>query len=70
MEPLLVVAGMFVLGMTWWDYRREEADTLLLFDWMWWWEFRRSEYPAIFWLLILGQACVGAGLILGGLLSH
>ncbi len=51
MEPLLVVAGMFVLGMTWWD-------------------FSRSEYPLIFWLLILGQACVGAGLILGGLLSH
>ncbi len=67
MGLLSILLGLIVLVVTWWDYHREEADTILLFDWIWWWDFRRDEYPAVFWALILGQACMGIGLALYGL---
>lgn len=70
MNGWLIVAGLFVLALTWWDYQREEADTVLLLDWVWWWDFSRSEFPLIFWLLIAGQGIMGTVLILAGLLTH
>lgn len=66
----LIALGCFFLAMTWWNYRREEADALLLTPLLFQFRFRRSEHPRIFWALLLTQTVVGLGLVLAGLMQH
>ena len=64
---MLIILGIIILVLTWWDYERKEADTILLVDLIVWWTFSRAEHPYIFKAIILGQAALGLGCIIWGM---
>ncbi|RZF83010.1 MULTISPECIES: hypothetical protein [Pseudoalteromonas] len=65
----LVFLGLVVLAITYWDYRKEETDTVLLLDWWVWFDVSKARFPVLYWLIITLQSAGGLALVLYGLIN-
>lgn len=65
----LTLMGVALLGITYWDYRKEETDTIFILDWWVWFDVSRASFPLLYWLIIVAQIVGGFGLVFWGLKS-
>lgn len=63
----LILFGVILLAITYWDYQKEETDTMILFDWAWF-DVNKAEHPEIFKAIIYIQTVIGIGMIVVGIL--
>ncbi len=62
----LTLLGVVLLAITYWDYRKEETDTVFILDWWAWFDVSRASFPLLYWLIILAQIVGGITLIFYG----
>ena len=63
----LVLLGIALLLLTYWEYRRDETDTVLIFEWWAWFDVSRASFPLFYWTILTVQAVAGVVLIIQGL---
>ncbi len=56
-----MLMGFLMLGITYWDYKREETSIDFLF--YLWFEISRESMPTLYWLILAMQALAGLMLI-------
>jgi hypothetical protein len=64
-----ILIGLMIIGITIWDYRREEADFLFWFEYSWW-DINRTDNPILFWIAIVAQILCAILCIAWGVTSH
>jgi hypothetical protein len=64
-----IVFGLALLLLTFWEFRRGETDTLILFDWWLWFDIDRESHPLIYWCIIGAQTAIGIGMVIQGLIK-
>ncbi len=64
----LILFGVILLAITYWDSQREETDTVLLLEWWAWFDVSKEEHPTLFKTIIYIQTIIGIGMIVVGLL--
>jgi len=65
MNIYFVLAGL-ILALTYWDYQKDESDTIFLLDWWVWFDVSRAKYPALYWACIAAQLFAAIGLLICG----
>lgn len=60
------ILAAIILAFTYWDYQKEESDTIFLLDWWIWFDVSRENNPAIYWACIAAQIFAAIGLIICG----
>ena len=61
------IMAAILLGITYWDYRRDETDTIFLLDWWAWFDISRGSWPVLYWLCLTAQIIGAITLIVCGL---
>lgn len=68
-----IIFGILLLLLTFYEYIREEADSLLLFDFFLDWflpfDFSRTNSPLCYWMILISQAIIGLFLIAIGVVD-
>ena len=59
--------GVVLLGITYWEYSKDETDTAFIFEWWAWFDVSRSSTPLLYWLIIIAQIIGGVFLIFCGI---
>ncbi len=49
------ILAAVLLGLTYWDYRKDETDTIFLLDWWVSFDVSRSSWPSLYWACISTQ---------------
>lgn len=65
MNTILIIFGLIVCGISFWDYKRSRSDTMFI-DYFFWFEVSRDRNSLLFWLFLIFQTGVGIKLILEG----
>jgi len=65
----LIIAGIVLLVLTYWDYQKDETDTIFILEWWIWFDVSRESLPLLYWAILLIQFCAGIVLIFQGLFN-
>jgi hypothetical protein len=65
MNIYFILAGI-LLALTYWDYKKDETDTIFLLDWWIWFDISRENAPVIYWACMAAQIFTAIGLIICG----
>lgn len=60
------ILAAIILALTYWDYKKEESDTIFLLDWWVWFDVSRENSPLLYWACIGAQLVAAIGLIIFG----
>ena len=60
------ILAAIILALTYWDYQKDEADTIFLLDWWIWFDVSRENHPTLYWACIAAQIFAAIGLIICG----
>ena len=60
------ILAVIILVLTYWDYQKDETDTIFLLDWWIWFDVSRGNHPMLYWACIAAQIFAAIGLIICG----
>ena len=67
MGVLLIVFGLILLAIVWWELQRDETDTICILDGWLDVDVTRAAMPVVYWIIIVAKAVGGVALIVQGI---
>ena len=63
---IFFILAAILLALTYWDYRKDESDTIFLLDWWIWFDVSRGNSPILYWFCLASQLMAAIGLLICG----
>ena len=66
-SPALVVGGIAILALTFWEILKGDTDLYFISEYFSFLDFDRDKQPVVYWIMIVAQALTGLGMLGEGL---
>ncbi len=63
---LLILSGLILIGLTFWNLRGEEVDVFFWGD-LFSWSVKKTEFPVLYYIVVASQFLISILLILIGI---